>query len=55
MDPMEKMRRRYNLDRGEPDERPAIPSLEEELEAVHSRVNIHDFDYKPVPRLPDEE
>lgn len=55
MDPMEKMRRRYNLDRGEPEQLPDIPSLEEELLAVHKKVNIHDFDYKPVPRLPDDE
>jgi hypothetical protein len=46
-DPMERLKR---LATG-----PAIKSLEDELKDVHSQVNIHDFDYKPVPRTEDEE
>ena len=46
-DPMERLKK---LATG-----PAIKSLEDELKDVHSQVNIHDFDYKPVPRTEDEE
>lgn len=48
------MRRRYGI--GEPgtvaraaDSAP-ISSLEEELEATLKKIDIKDFDYKPVPR-----
>ena len=32
-----------------------IPSLEEELARVHQKINLRDFEYKPVPRPPDDE
>ncbi len=54
LDPVERMRRRYGI--GEPgtvaraaDSAP-ISSLEEELEATLKKIDIKDFDYKPVPR-----
>lgn len=34
---------------------PKLSSLEEELAQLKSKVNIHDFDYVPVPRTDDEE
>lgn len=45
-DPIERMKR---LAAG-----PAVKSLEEELQDMHSRVDIKNFDYKPVPRTEDE-
>ena len=33
----------------------AISSLDEELKALHDKVDIHNFDYVPVPREEDEE
>lgn len=44
-DPIERMKR---LATG-----PAVdsmPSLEDELRTIHAKVDIHKFDYKPVPR-----
>jgi hypothetical protein len=32
-----------------------MPSLEDELESIKRKVNIHDFDYVPVPRTADDE
>mmetsp|Transcript_838 Transcript_838/g.1892 ORF Transcript_838/g.1892 Transcript_838/m.1892 type:complete len:101 (-) Transcript_838:517-819(-) len=52
LDPLERMRRRYALDRPE---QPQISSLEDELRNMQQTVNIKDFDYKPVPRPADEE
>lgn len=59
---MERMRRRFELDAAvkagghvPAREPPRIPSLEEELEAIKRKVNIYDFDYKPVPRPADDE
>lgn len=61
LDPVERMRRRYGL--GEGGEGAAgglsasapIRSVEEELEATLKQINIKDFDYKPVPRQPEEQ
>ncbi len=67
MDPVERMRRRYGLtDRGgsssatgdeQPPRKapPPIPTLEEELNSLRASVDIRDFDYKPVPRPPDDD
>lgn len=48
LDPLERMRRRYNLDQqGQAQvSAPRISTLEEELEDVKRKVNIYDFDYK---------
>lgn len=57
LDPLERMRRRYGLDRNSSSGAAAggaMPSLEEELEQILKKVDIHKFDYKPVPREPDE-
>ena len=32
-----------------------IPSIEEELARVNQKINIRDFEYKPVPRPQDDE
>jgi hypothetical protein len=32
-----------------------ITSLDDELSEVHRKVDIHNFDYVPVPREEDEE
>ncbi|GIL58097.1 hypothetical protein Vafri_12943 [Volvox africanus] len=61
LDPLERMRRRYGLQDGAgatgthmPPRRQLAreepPSLEAELEDIKSRVDIYNFDYKPVPR-----
>lgn len=51
-----------NVDEYDPMERlkklatgPAVKSLEDELKEVQHRVNIHDFDYKPVPRTEEDD
>ncbi len=56
LDPMERMRRRYQLDKGGGPPPRRIPTLDEEL-ASHLKVtNIApDFEYKPVPRTEDDE
>jgi cytochrome c oxidase assembly protein subunit 16 len=49
-DPIERMKR---LATG-----PAVdsmPSIEDELKAIHSKVDIHKFDYKPVPRTDNDD
>lgn len=49
-DPIERMKR---LATG-----PAVdsmPSIEDELKAIHSKVDINKFDYKPVPRTDDDD
>lgn len=33
---------------------PPIPTIEEELEATLRKIDIKDFDYKPVPRTAEE-
>ncbi|GLI66821.1 hypothetical protein VaNZ11_010773 [Volvox africanus] len=61
LDPLERMRRRYGLQDGAgatgsymaPHRQPArreLPSLEAELEDIKAKVDIYEFDYKPVPR-----
>lgn len=68
---MERMRQRYGLGQGGAEGTGSavrgqaatasgstttrVSSLEEELEDTLRRVNIKDFDYKPVPRPEDEE
>ncbi len=32
-----------------------ISSLDDELQALHAKVDIYNFDYVPVPREEDEE
>ncbi|GIL79250.1 hypothetical protein Vretimale_16439 [Volvox reticuliferus] len=65
LDPLERMRRRYGLQDGAgaagsgmaPRRQPAredFPSMEAELEDIKTKVDIYNFDYKPVPR-PDED
>lgn len=49
-DPIERMKR---LATG-----PAVdtmPSLEDELKSIHSKVDINNFSYKPVPRTDDDD
>eukprot|EP00775_Hariotina_reticulata_P012989 gene12989-13118_t len=49
-DPMQRMKRLAT--------EPAVhsmPSLEEELQQMHKNVDIHNFTYKPVPRMAEEE
>lgn len=46
-DPMERMKR---LATG-----PAVSSLEEELKHMQKTVDVHDFEYKPVPRTDGED
>jgi len=49
-DPMQRMKRLAT--------EPAVhsmPSLEEELQQMHKEVDIRNFTYKPVPRMPEEE
>lgn len=46
-DPIERMKR---LATG-----PAVSSLEDELKHMQEHVDIKNFDYKPVPRQPDDE
>ncbi|GFR41304.1 hypothetical protein Agub_g1980 [Astrephomene gubernaculifera] len=60
LDPVERMQRRYGIQHGTAGgaKRPAapvLPSLEEELEAMKRKVDIYDFDYKPVPRPEEDE
>ncbi|KXZ56362.1 hypothetical protein GPECTOR_1g320 [Gonium pectorale] len=69
MDPLERMRRRYGLEDGGagsgssgPGRRgrgqtpqPEIPSLEQELEDIRRKVDIYNFDYKPVPRQAEDD
>ena len=62
MDPLERMRRRYGLDAAATaaaEQRKMqsvpIPSLEEELLKLQLSVNIKDFEYKPVPRIEEED
>lgn len=46
-DPIERMKR---LATG-----PAVSSLEDELKHMQDHLDIKNFDYKPVPRQPDED
>lgn len=32
-----------------------MPSLEDELKSIHSKVDINNFSYKPVPRTDDDD
>mmetsp|Transcript_19319 Transcript_19319/g.34894 ORF Transcript_19319/g.34894 Transcript_19319/m.34894 type:complete len:98 (+) Transcript_19319:60-353(+) len=50
MDPLEKMRRHYGLDRASHN----MTSLEEELESIKNKYDSNSFDYKPIPRDEDE-
>jgi hypothetical protein len=46
-DPIERMKRLAAAG-------PAVKSLDDELQDMHSRVDFKNFDYKPVPRTEDE-
>ena len=55
LDPLERMRRQYGLDRSGAAPQSHITTLEDELERTLKKVDIHNFDYKPVPRPEDDE
>lgn len=52
MDPVERMRARYGIDGASAQQvpQPEIRSLEEELQDTLSKIDLRDFDYRPVPR-----
>lgn len=33
----------------------SMPSLEDELRTIRAKVDIHKFEYKPVPRTDDDD
>lgn len=55
IDPVERMRQRYRLGDSAASTEPRISTLEEELEATMKKINLKDFDYKPVPRPEEDE
>mmetsp|Transcript_3745 Transcript_3745/g.10576 ORF Transcript_3745/g.10576 Transcript_3745/m.10576 type:complete len:104 (+) Transcript_3745:438-749(+) len=55
MDPLERMRKAYGLNATSQQREPTrIASIEEELASINSKIDIRDFDYKPVPRPVDD-
>mmetsp|Transcript_4547 Transcript_4547/g.7756 ORF Transcript_4547/g.7756 Transcript_4547/m.7756 type:complete len:109 (+) Transcript_4547:205-531(+) len=58
MDPMERMRRRYNIGAGAGESaasEPEMSSLEDELKDTLSKMDLRTFEYKPVPRTAEED
>jgi hypothetical protein len=49
-DPIERMKRLASGPAAD-----SMPSLEDELRTITAKVDIHKFDYKPVPRTDDDD